>query len=1192
MAEQDTKVKIVDIQVKYKDAISAMAQYRASIDEAKNRLKDLKKELKDGKITQEEYNKASESSRVFIKQQTDAINTLSRQVSNQIKTQNEQEGSLRQLRAELSNATAAYDAMSRAEREGAKGQELLQHINDITDELKGAEEASQRFYRNVGNYEGSIKSALGLNNSFADSLMEMASGGAGFSGMLDGIVGKVKAFGTTLLSMMGNPVFLAMAGIAGAGAAFKWFYDYNEGLVEATRLTQQFTGLTGTEMQSVRNEVQALSDSMGTEFAETLQTANAMAKAYGITVQEALKNIQDGFVSGGNASGELLDNVREYSTYLNEAGISAEGMVAISVQATKQGIFSDKGLDTIKEGNLRLREMTDSTAEALDGIGISSSQVQKELQSGSKTTFDIMQEVAAKLKELPPASKEVGTAIADIFGGPGEDAGLAYIKSLATIKTDLGEVKGEAGELAQAQEKQIEANKELSNVMSSLFDFTGGGFEMMKANLATIATKSLTSVIKGVVDVINYFIDLYNESTIVRGGVQVIGAQFKIVGNIIALVVKSIITALQGVGRSLKALGTMFEGLLNLLTLDFDKGLDLLGKGFSDLWSGMGKTFTEQIGNFKDFGKDSAQAVIDSINNTIDSKKIKHITIPASTNAQPAASVAVNSSKKYSTQGSNASPKTGSGGGNAGSSAVSDADKDRAKAAEEEAKLVAQAEKAMLDLLGECAEKRRAMLEAQYNGEINTLKAKLATDKTLTEKSKDAINQLITLKQQELKDKLTALDEAEIKRQIEDQQKLINSRLSVVRQGSEDELNLKIEQSKKQLYLDLLELGQQEDAAKEGAETSLMYRQQQLAELEKSGTATKEQLDEARNAVEYAQSEIYRINDEYAEMRLNRQQQQFDEEDALRRAHDQAVFDEQQQVLQNELAQLDLANAEKQMRESQENPDGMTLDQNLQQMGLDVVTDYEMQKLAIQQQMAQERLNFIMNQGQLETETEAQFNARVIAGKQAVADSKMKINQASIKNEQVYAKAMANVGDSLIGLLDTIGEHDKNFAMLSKIITLFKITVDTGKALSSGIASAMELPFPANLAAVATTVATVLTNIGTAISTVNSAKFAEGGKVYGPGTGTSDSIPANLSNGEFVMTAKATSLFEPLLVAMNAIGRGIPMQVTRSYERLDDADMLQQSFVTAVENIRPVVSVEEITDTQRRVEVIQNLDTF
>ena len=43
--------------------------------------------------------------------------------------------------------------------------------------------------------------------------------------------------------LLTNPVFLALAGIVGAGMAFKWFYDYNKGLVEATKLTKQFTGL-------------------------------------------------------------------------------------------------------------------------------------------------------------------------------------------------------------------------------------------------------------------------------------------------------------------------------------------------------------------------------------------------------------------------------------------------------------------------------------------------------------------------------------------------------------------------------------------------------------------------------------------------------------------------------------------------------------------------------------------------------------------------------------------------------------------------------------------------------------------------------------------------------------------------------------------------------------------------------------
>ncbi|MBD9555664.1 D-alanyl-D-alanine carboxypeptidase family protein [Ensifer sp. ENS03] len=46
--------------------------------------------------------------------------------------------------------------------------------------------------------------------------------------------------------------------------------------------------------------------------------------------------------------------------------------------------------------------------------------------------------------------------------------------------------------------------------------------------------------------------------------------------------------------------------------------------------------------------------------------------------------------------------------------------------------------------------------------------------------------------------------------------------------------------------------------------------------------------------------------------------------------------------------------------------------------------------------------------------------------------------------------------------------------------------------------------------------------------------FAEGGHVRGPGTGTSDSIPARLSNGEFVVNAKATKSNRSLLEAVNA----------------------------------------------------------
>ncbi|MHB2165723.1 tape measure protein [Alsobacter sp. R-9] len=46
--------------------------------------------------------------------------------------------------------------------------------------------------------------------------------------------------------------------------------------------------------------------------------------------------------------------------------------------------------------------------------------------------------------------------------------------------------------------------------------------------------------------------------------------------------------------------------------------------------------------------------------------------------------------------------------------------------------------------------------------------------------------------------------------------------------------------------------------------------------------------------------------------------------------------------------------------------------------------------------------------------------------------------------------------------------------------------------------------------------------------------FATGGYVSGPGTSTSDSIPALLSDGEFVMNASATRRYGPLLAALNS----------------------------------------------------------
>ena len=361
-----------------------------------------------------------------------------------------------------------------------------------TDYVKRNSDRYTQQKMNIGNYTESIKQAWMELNNLNDSMQNLGIMGGGFGsslgalGDIGGIFESIKGYS----SVFSNKWLLGLGAIGGGAAlGVGWWVNYNKGLVEATRLTQQFTEKSGDDLKEYRTEVQTIADYYNKDFREVLIGANAVSKQFGIDASEAIKLIQDGFIAGADANGEFLDTLREYPAYFKEAGISAETFIAITAQAAKSGIYSDKGVDVIKEGNLRIREMTTATAAALEGIGISATEVQEQLKSGQKTTFDIIQMVSERLNELPDSASVVGTALADIFGGPGEDAGLQYIRTLKDIKTNLNDVKATAGEVGEAQEEYLQAQKELATEVAKLFDATGGAYESMAARVkASIAS--------------------------------------------------------------------------------------------------------------------------------------------------------------------------------------------------------------------------------------------------------------------------------------------------------------------------------------------------------------------------------------------------------------------------------------------------------------------------------------------------------------------------------------------------------------------------------------------------------------------------------------------------------------------------------------------------------------------------------
>ena len=767
---------------------------------------------------------------------------LAQQEANQInklivKINQSAEGSYNRLSAQYSLNKIYLNNMTKAERENTEeGRKLVAQTKEIYEEMKRLQEATGKFQLNVGNYtEASdaiiaygdkLKETLGLNSAFGESLLALGRGGAESKAVFTAIGDGAKALGKTLLGLLSNPVFLAIAGIAAAGAAFKWWYDYNAGLVEATRLTKQFTGKSGDDLKAFRNEVQAVADSFNADFRETLIATNALSKQFGISANEALQLVKDGFLAGGDANGEFLDTLKEYPAYFKEAGISADQFVAIVTQTNKMGIFSDKGVDAIKEANLRLREMTTATAAALDGIGISSEQVQKDLQTGTKTTFDVIQDVSAKLAELPDNAATVGAAIADIFGEPGEDAGLQYLRTLKDISTNMDEVKGKAGVLAQLQEEQLQSQIELQNALSGLFDATGGNFETLTTQAKVFVNQGLTAIIKGVIDVVNYLIELYNESVLIRAIWNGIVAGFKTtfdtLGNLFGFFIDIV-----------KATGTALKGAF---TLDFDdikKGLSDYAAAYGNLVKAQVKDITQ---NFKE-GLDDMQ------------KKIKPITIPVSvgdTQAQIGNSpVTTNSPKIDTTKKDKEAEKS--------AKKVEEAYKKNLKATRK-------LQDAQLQLETDEWAKRRQQTQYQYSRQIEDLQHQLQTEKDLNETGRQAINATITALEQQQTEALLKIEQARQLQELALQKESIELRLQAVKEGSEQEKQLRMQLLENERQTALLQnqqkpTGQQQDAAAinasfdaKGAGIADEYLQAQLQIFDQQQALAQSEFDLLRNS--------------------------------------------------------------------------------------------------------------------------------------------------------------------------------------------------------------------------------------------------------------------------------------------------------------------------------------------------------
>lgn len=219
--------------------------------------------------------------------------------------------------------------------------------------------------------------------------------------------------------------------------------------------------------------------------------------------------------------------------------------------------------------------------------------------------------------------------------------------------------------------------------------------------------------------------------------------------------------------------------------------------------------------------------------------------------------------------------------------------------------------------------------------------------------------------------------------------------------------------------------------------------------------------------------------------------------------------------------------------------------------------DFALQQEILNAKIEQDRLFFEqqLSNENLTAEQRAVIEEQQTATKKANGEAQVQIDNGVFQNQQAILGATAS---SLAALGELVGKE----TVAGKALGIATALINTWQGATEALKAKSVLPSPFDVAAKVVNVATTVASGLKAVQAITSVKvpsggggnasavtnagpsvgkpkgLATGGLVMGPGTGTSDSIPAMLSNGESVINAASTSMFRPLLSTINQMGGG------------------------------------------------------
>jgi TP901 family phage tail tape measure protein len=391
------------------------------------------------------------------------------------------------------------------------------------------------------------------------------------------------------------------------------------------------------------------------------------------------------------------------------------------------------------------------------------------------------------------------------------------------------------------------------------------------------------------------------------------------------------------------------------------------------------------------------------------------------------------------------------------------------------------------------------------------------------------------------------------------------------------------------------------DLEKQLSKSILELRQASLEkDLELSRLRFSWERQELENKLKYDKTLTAESREAINQLILNMEERRYKEESEIRQRWSDKEFEEEARNAENRIK----------MRFNAQNKLQTIRQKEAQLPNYDILhtsdPNKDIEKNAAKMDFAQQQMDAAQNKlSEIQSMSEETYtalyggvlewrNAELDAQK-AVAEAKQQVNDIQlqgIKLQEKETQMSIQSAQQMVGALEELAEAAGADAGVVAMLAIAESAAAMGAALHKAFSSSATVWD--GIAGAVAAISTIITQIKSLNSSAEEERskyrYASGGLVTGPGTGTSDSIPAMLSNGEAVMTAQAVNDWGAMLSAMNVASGGNAIQVSNLPQRNDGMKGMKAMIREAMlEMPAPIVSVVDINKGQKRVKVQNSL---